>query len=163
MTGNSVSPNFPNLAGQIEAYTVAQLTRFKTHSRQDPAGFEYMWGISRSLTEEQIKGLASYYARQAPVAVAADALPGQIAAGRDLFAHGLPSKNVPPCASCHGPEARGSAGFPRLAGQHADYLNKQLGVFQRGDERPDGAVMKNIAHALSQTDIDEVALFLQSL
>ena len=67
MTGSSVSPNFPNLAGQIEPYFVAQLNGFKSHGRRDPAGFEYMWGLSRSLTDEQIKGLAAYYAGQTPV------------------------------------------------------------------------------------------------
>lgn len=44
MTGTAVSPNFPNLAGQTQAYFVAQLKGFKSHGRQDLAGFEYMWG-----------------------------------------------------------------------------------------------------------------------
>ena len=40
LTGTAISPNFPNLAAQSEPYLVAQLTGFKSHSRQDPAGFE---------------------------------------------------------------------------------------------------------------------------
>ena len=67
MTGNSVSPNFPNLAGQMEPYFIAQLTGFKSHNRRDPAGYEYMWGLSRSLTDEQISGLAAYYSSQSAV------------------------------------------------------------------------------------------------
>jgi cytochrome c553 len=54
MDGNAVSPNFPNLAAQSESYVLAQLSSFKSHGRHDPAGFEYMWGLSRSLTEDQI-------------------------------------------------------------------------------------------------------------
>ena len=54
VTGVATSPNFPNLAGQTEGYVVAQLTEFRSHSREDPAGFEYMWGIARRLTDAQI-------------------------------------------------------------------------------------------------------------
>lgn len=43
MTGHAVSPNLPNLAGQVERYFVAPLSEFRRHSRQDPAGIEYMW------------------------------------------------------------------------------------------------------------------------
>jgi cytochrome c553 len=163
MTGNAVSPNFPNLAGQVEAYTVSQLTGFKTHSRQDPAGFEYMWGLSRSLTDEQIKGLATYYAAQVPVALPAQGKPEQISAGQSIFELGVPGKNIPACMTCHGPQAKGMATFPRLAGQHADYLVKQLGVFQRSDDRPEGAIMKTIAHELTEADIENVAAYLQAV
>src|SRR5271165_7141584 len=66
LDGNSVSPNFPRLAGQQSAYLVAQLTNFRSHQRSDPEGFEYMWGISRKLTDDQIKGLADYFSKQVP-------------------------------------------------------------------------------------------------
>ena len=56
VTGNAVSPNFPNLAGQVAPYLVAQLDGFKSHNRHDPAGFEYMWGLSRSLTGGLLRG-----------------------------------------------------------------------------------------------------------
>src|SRR5690349_8250829 len=119
--GNSVSPNFPRLAAQQPVYLVEQLTSFRTHHRSDPAGFEYMWGLSRHLTDEQIKGLAAYFADKAPVAnPGAD--PALAARGRDVFEHGVPAKSIPPCASCHGDHGQGNGGFPRLAGQHADYI-----------------------------------------
>ena len=160
--GNSVSPNFPRLAAQQPAYTVAQLTGFRTHHRSDPAGFEYMWGLSRHLTDEQIKGLAEYFAAQSPAPN-----PGANAAlaerGRDVFEHGVPAKSIPPCASCHGERAQGNAGFPRLAGQHADYVVKQLLVFQRTDERPEGAVMKTIAHLLTRDNMQAVAEYVQGI
>lgn len=163
MTGSSVSPNFPNLAGQTEAYFVAQLNGFRSHGRSDPAGFEYMWGLSRSLTDEQISGLAAYYAGQTPQAQPAEGDPARLEAGKTVFASGVVDKGVPACSTCHGAEARGNATFPRLAGQHADYLVKQLLVFQRTDERPQGGIMKTVAHELTGQNIQDVAAYLQAL
>src|ERR1035437_6892153 len=61
--GNSISPNFPKLAGQQEEYLVAQLREFRSHQeRVDPPGFEYMWGISRSLTDRKSTRLNSSHA-----------------------------------------------------------------------------------------------------
>jgi cytochrome c553 len=163
MTGSSVSPNFPNLAGQTEPYFVSQLNGFKSHARRDPPGFEYMWGLSRSLTEEQIKGLAAYYAGQSPTAQIVEGSRDRLEAGKTIFVSGVAAKGVPACSSCHGAEGKGNAIFPRLAGQHADYVAKQLLVFQRTDERPEGAVMKTVAHDLSAQDIQDVAAYLQTL
>jgi cytochrome c553 len=161
--GNAVSPNFPNLAGQTEAYTVAQLNGFKSQGRRDPAGFEYMWGLSRHLTAEQIQGLAVYYAQQVSVPVRAVASPASVRAGKDVFANGVPGKSVPACVTCHGDAGQGNAAFPRLAGQHADYVVKQLVVFQRTDERPEGSIMKTVAHELTQDNIRDVAAYVQAL
>jgi cytochrome c553 len=163
LTGNAVSPNFPNLAAQMEGYFIVQLNGFKSHGRQDPAGFEYMWGLSRSLTDEQIKGLAAYYAAQKPAKQPIEGKPEKIDAGKTIFANGLSAKNVPACMTCHGPEGQGNATFPRIAGQHADYLVKQLIVFQRTDERPEGSIMKTVAHELSRQDIENVAAYLQAM
>jgi cytochrome c553 len=163
LTGNSVSPNFPKLAGQVEAYSIAQLTQFKSQSRQDPAGFEYMWGLSRSLTEAQITGLAAYYAGQKTAGQPSASDVNRIEAGKAIFENGVSAKEVPACAGCHGPQGEGMATFPRLAGQHADYLVKQLVVFQRTNERPEGSIMKTVAHALSQQDIENVAAYAQSI
>jgi cytochrome c553 len=162
VTGVAVSPNFPNLAGQTEAYLVAQLNGFKGQGRRDPAGFEYMWGLSRHLTEAQIQGLASYYASQKPPLQPPESEATAIASGRAIYMEGLPAKSVPPCTTCHGDAGQGNAAFPRLAGQHADYVVKQLLVFQRTDQRPEGSVMKTIAHGLTPDDIGKVAAFVQA-
>ena len=161
LDGNSVSPNFPRLAAQQKNYFVAQLKGFRSHNRADPAGFEYMWGLSRSLTDSQIDGLADYYAQQKP-ALAAATDDGRVASGRELYQQGIPAKNVPPCMSCHGAEGKGSDQFPRVAGQHADYLVKQLTIFQRTDERPEGNVMKVVAHGMTSSDMQNVAAYLQT-
>ena len=160
--GNSVSPNFPRLAAQQPAYLVGQLTGFRDHHRSDPAGFEYMWGLSRRLTDGQIKGLADYFSAQKPARNA----PGNAtlaALGAEVFAHGVPAKEIPPCQGCHGNHAQGNGSFPRLAGQHADYIEKQLLVFQRTDERPEGAIMKTVAHLLTRENMAAVANYLQGL
>jgi len=159
--GNSVNPNFPKLAGQQKEYFVAQMKEFKGHSRLDPAGFEYMWGLSRSLTEKQIDELASYFSQQKNLADQ----PGnaqRASAGKQVFEHGVAAKNIPPCSTCHGPDGAGNATFPRIAGQHADYLVKQLNVFQRTDERPEGGIMKVIAHELTPGNMEDVAAYLSS-
>jgi len=163
VTGSSRSPNFPNLAAQQPAYLTAQLEGFRTHSRTDPAGFEYMWGLSRHLTDGQIHELATYYAAQTPQPQRREGKAERIAAGQQIFEHGLADKAVPPCGSCHGTDGAGQAAFPRLAGQHADYVAKQLTVFQRTNQRPEGAVMKTVAHSLSSDDIAAVAAYVQSL
>lgn len=163
MKGSASSPNFPNLAGQTESYLAAQLQGFKSHNRRDPAGFEYMWGLSRSLTDEQIKGLAAFYAAQSPVAQVIEGERNRLEIGKTIFASGIAEKGVPACSSCHGPEAKGNATFPRLAGQHADYLIKQLLVFQRTDERPEGGAMKVVAHELTPQNMQDVAGYLQSM
>lgn len=163
VTGIATSPNFPNLAGQTEAYVIAQLNGFKSHDRQDPAGFEYMWGLSRSLTDDQIKGLAAYFAAQQAARQPVEGTAAQMEAGKEIFVNGVSAKNVPACATCHGAEGQGNATFPRLAGQHADYLAKQLLVFQRTDERPAGSIMKTVAHELNRDDIENVAAYLQAM
>ena len=163
VSGMATSPNFPNLAGQTEAYVVAQLTEFRSHSREDPAGFEYMWGIARRLTDAQIKDLAAYYARQTPTRQPPDGDAARVEAGRALFTAGAPARGVPACGSCHGDRGQGLAAFPRLAGQHGDYIIKQLRVFQRTEERPDGPAMKAVAHGLTPDDMANAASFLQSM
>jgi cytochrome c553 len=159
--GNSVSPNFPRLAGQQEAYLAEELADFRSHARSDPPGFEYMWGLSRHLTDDQINGLAAYFSAQKPVPDAPGE-PALAARGKDIFEHGVPSKNIPPCASCHGPQGEGSGTFPRIAYQHADYVVKQLIVFQRTDERPHAELMKTVAHQLTEEDMKATAIYLQA-
>ena len=161
--GNAVSPNFPNLAGQVEPYVVAQLNGFKSHGRRDPAGFEYMWGLSRSLSAEQIDGLAAYYASQTPTAQPIEGDRGRLEAGKSIFESGIADKGIPACSGCHGAKGEGNASFPRIAGQHVDYVVKQLLVFQRTDERPEGTIMKTVAHELTRQHIRDVAGYVQAL
>lgn len=163
ITGSAVSPNFPNLAAQVPEYLAAQLKEFRSHERQDPAGFEYMWGLSRQLTDGQITDLAAYYSSQSPQRQPIEGKAARLEPGKSIFEAGVPAKNIPACQACHGAEGQGNATFPRLAGQHADYVVKQLLVFQRTDERPQGSVMKVVAHDLTAEDIENVAAYVQAL
>lgn len=160
--GNSTSPAFPKLAGQQEDYLIAQLKFFRDHNRSDPAGSEYMWGISRKLTDEQIKGLAAYFSQQKDAPnVAGD--PATAAAGKAIFENGIPDKGVGACAGCHGASGMGNGTFPRLAGQHANYMIKQLHVLSETDQRPAGAMMKPLVHGLTSSDLVAVTTYLQGI
>ena len=161
--GNSVSPNFPNLASQQRAYLTGQLEGFRKPGRSDPAGFEYMWGLSHHLTDKQIGELADYFAAQQLVSPAGGK-PLQAAKGKQIFEDGLPAQSIPSCKSCHGEQGQGMDGVaPRIAHQHADYVVKQLDVFQRTDQRPAGAAMKLVAHSLTKENMEDVAQYLQGM
>lgn len=160
VTGNSVSPAFPKLAGQQREYLVAQLAEYKSHNRSNPAGAQYMWGFNH-LSPAQVAGLADYFAGQKPT-FGAPGDPALEAEGRRIFSAGIPDHNVTMCTACHGMQGEGNAQFPRVAGQHADYVAKQLVIFQRTDQRPLGAPMKQVTHELSDHQIRALAVFLQS-
>ena len=123
-----------------------------------------MWGLSRHLTDEQIQNLAAYYADQTvrPIAYATGN-PRLIDAGKKIFANGIPEKSIPACNTCHGPDGLGAGQFPRIANQYADYIVKQLMVFQRTDERPEAALMKVVAHDLTVENMEAVAAYLEAL
>jgi cytochrome c553 len=126
--GRSVSPTFPRLAGQQKDYLEVQLKSFRDHTRADPHAHTYMWGMAATLTDETIDGLATYYSSQAPVPGASgDA--AEAAAGKKIYEEGSAENGIPPCAGCHGEHGEGMSTFPRLAGQHRDYLTLQLAAF----------------------------------
>jgi cytochrome c553 len=160
ITGSSSSPAFPKLAGQSHDYLIAQLAEFKSHSRSTVAGEQSMWGVSR-LSTAQVEGLANFFSSQPPTyqPVADAALAAQ---GRRIFTEGIPGKGVPACAVCHGAQGQGVGQFPRLAGQHADYLARQLVVFRETHQRPLGVAMQSVAHGLDDPQIRALAVFLES-
>src|SRR5665213_4538513 len=125
VNGRSVAPTFPNLAAQTSPYLQAQLHAFRDQTRADPDALAYMWGMASQLTDPTIEALSAYYATQA----AAPPKPGDaklMVRGKQIFEEGVAAQGIPACASCHGPQARGNNIFPRLAGQHAAYLVKQM-------------------------------------
>lgn len=160
--GNSINPAFPRLAGQQESYLIAQLSQFRSHHRSDPAGTEYMWGISRHLTDAQIRQLAAYFSQQKPGAAQPEHAHLE-SDGKSIFLHGRAEQNLPACATCHGEHGQGSVQFPRIAGQHADYVAKQLRVFKETETRPEGVVMKVITHDLTPDEIRAVAAYVATI
>lgn len=159
--GRSANPRYPSLAGQMRDYTIRQLKDFRSQSRAETDLQGYMWGISALLTDDVIEGLADHYAQQSP-RPGTTTNPKLLTAGRVLFEKGIAAQGVLACASCHGNKAEGAAGFPRLAGQHADYLVRQLKVF-RTPLRPHGVVMKKESGSLSEPQMRAVAAYIQSL
>lgn len=164
VTGDLINPTFPRLAGQHKWYLIEELKEFRGHNRLDPAGFEYMWGISRSLTDAQIQELAAYYSKQKPGASDQPKNTRLENAGKVIFTNGISSEGVPACAVCYGAEGAGSGQFPRIAGQHVDYIVKQLTVFQRSaEERADAKAMKVVAHNLKPHEIKAVAAYVSTI
>jgi len=160
--GRSKTAAYPALAGQSPMYTVRQLKDFRAQQRSETDSKAYMWGVSALLDDETIQSLSDYYAAQAPLPGHSHVAPAVLRAGKDIFENGLPAKGVRACAACHGEKAEGASGFPRLAGQHADYLQAQLKVF--GTRlRPHGVLMKNETAGMSALQMKAVAAYLQSL
>jgi len=141
--GNNTNPKFPVLAGQNANYLATQLKAFRSESRGDPDAIGYMWGMAARLEDDTIAALAAYYTAQKP-----EATPGGNAAG------------VPACSSCHGPDAHGTKEFPRLAGQHSQYILKQLGSFQ--NNMRDVAIMHGVAMNLRAPQMQAVAAYLEA-
>jgi cytochrome c553 len=72
------------------------------------------------------------------------------------------------CASCHGADFKTpiDPGYPKLAGQHQDYLAHALHAYQRGANVMNGrgnAIMGNQCKPLSNQDIADLAVYLHSL
>jgi cytochrome c553 len=160
-SGRSATAGVPSLAGQMRQYFIAQLKDFRSQQRAESGTRAYMWGISALLDDATIAGLADYYAGQSPA-------PGKagnaalVKQGQSIFAKGLTSRGVRACASCHGDGGEGAAGFPRLAGQRADYVAAQLKVF--GSKlRPHGVIMQNEVKAMTPAEVRAVAAYVQSL
>lgn len=160
INGRSVAPTFPNLAAQSAPYIELQLHAFKDQSRADPDAQAYMWGMASQLNDATISSLASYFAAQ-PAAVGTSGSPALIGQGKKLYEEGVPGRQIPPCATCHGPRAQGMAAFPRLAGQHAPYLLKQLLVIQSVLRM--APVMHGVVKDLTKDQMQAVVAYLESL
>ena len=157
--GNSQVPKYPRLAGQNATYLSAQLKAFRAQTRGDADAMGFMWGMAAGLDDPTIDALAAYYAAQKPVA-GAGGDPAVTARGAEIFGHGVEAAGVPACSACHGANGEGMGEFPRLAGQHAQYLLKQLGAFQSNMRNV--AVMHGVASGLKVQEMEAVATFLQS-
>ncbi len=160
--GNSIHPRYPNLAGQAKEYLIDQLKAFRDKSRKDPDAHAFMWGIAQLIDAEQAVKLADYFSAQKP----ARGQPGdpQLAAqGKVIFERGVPSKKVPACAWCHREDAQGTAVIPRLAGQHAEYLEAQMKEFHLGSRPNLAMTMKAVVERLSDEEAKQVAAYIQGM
>ncbi len=157
--GNNTNPKFPQLAGQNANYLAAQLKAFHSETRGDPDAIGYMWGMATELDEGTMSALAAYYAALKPAASVAVS-PATVVRGREIYEQGIPAQGVPACSSCHGADAHGVGDFPRLAGQHSQYILKQLSSFQSNMRNV--AIMHGVALNLRLQEMQSVAAYLQA-
>jgi cytochrome c553 len=115
--------------------------------------------MAAELDDDTIAALAAYYAAQKPEP-GPRADQAQISRGREIYEHGITAEGVPACSSCHGPDAHGLQDFPRLAGQHEQYVLKQLSSFQSNMRKV--AIMHGVALNLRLPEMESVAAFVQS-
>jgi cytochrome c553 len=150
--GNSEVLIYPNLANQHAEYIAKQLHSFKAKDRVNYA----MNQFAGNMTKDDIADMAAYFADPAAVAnvvsrrvMPAAPITAEVIAGKAKSAT---------CAACHGADGNSPvAMYPKLAGQSADYLIKQLQEFKAGTR--ENAVMAPMAAALSEQDMLEIASY----
>jgi cytochrome c553 len=159
MDGNSTAPNFPKLAGRHPEYLVRELKEFSSGKRKS----DIMAPIATALDPDDFKALGAYFGAQKPSS--GQVLdPGAAASGKKLYQDGNEEKGVPACGGCHEADGSGNKRFPRLAGQHREYLVEQMYNFKK-DVRNDASarLMREVAKLLSDDEIKAVAEFLTGL
>ena len=171
--GNSAVPTFPKLAGQHPRYTAKQLTDMKTDPAKGGRMVVEMAAIVASLTEQDIDDMAAFYGSQTIQGGAAD--PELVAKGESVYRAGNKSKGLAACSGCHSPDGKGNNGaaYPALAGQHAEYIEKQLKAFRLAADEPtaqgarandgEAKIMRDIASRMSDLEIRAVASFISGL
>lgn len=158
--GNSINPIWPKLAGQHEQYTVKQLQNFKSGERENIQ----MGPLAKSLSEEDMRDIATYYASQKLQIGQAD--PDLLTMGQKIYRAGVTEKKLPACSSCHGPNGSGNplANYPSLSGQHAEYTKSQLMAFRDSKRDNDtDKVMRIVAEKMTIDEINAVANYIQGL
>lgn len=156
--GNSAIPANPKLAQQHPEYLIKQLQEFKSGKRPSPI----MQGFAAQLSDADMKNIAYWVSSQ-------KAKPGfakdkdLVALGERIYRGGAADRQIPACAGCHSPNGAGiPAQFPRLSGQHADYVAAQLNAFKSGG-RANSQQMNQVAAKLYDREIKAVADYIAGL
>ncbi len=149
----------PKISGQGAKYIVSALNAYKKGERKHPT----MRGIAESLTDQDMADLAAYYEKHGVVAGAAVAGP---AAGGSDKAAALLKKGA--CVSCHGANFASPIDptYPKIAGQHADYLFVALKAYKTENNAQVGranGVMGGIAKQFTNAEMKELAVYLSAL
>ena len=153
----------PRLAGQQPEYIANQLQAFIERRRTNPV----MFNVAHVLDPAMVKALSEYFKDLNPRPLGGTSKE-LVPEGKKIFEEGIPSANIPPCASCHGPDGKGADAFPRLAGQLHDYIFRKLTNWEKergqNKEQPDtSAIMQPIAHDLTEAQIKAVAAYVSQL
>lgn len=156
--GSRGNPVYPILQGQHADYIVKQLTEFKAGKRKNAI----MNGMAAALSADDMKNVAAFYAsKQAKPGFAKDK--DTVAQGEQLYRGGNTEQRIPACAGCHSPDGAGiPIQYPRLAGQHTEYLETQLNAFRSG-ARTNSPQMMAIAGRMRDAEIKAVADYITGL
>jgi cytochrome c553 len=150
--GNSVAPQFPNLAGQTSRYLYLQLKDFKEGRRKDPL----MSPMAVNLAKKDMQELADYFSKQ-------QAKPSDHPVDAQKVTNGKKIADAALCTMCHLGGFSGQNEIPRVAGQHYEYIVKQLKDFRAKNRTNDAGNMTSVAKGLSDEDIDSLAQYITSL
>jgi cytochrome c553 len=150
--GNSTQTTFPILAGQTARYLYLQLRDFQEGRRSDPA----MTPMVKDLTRDELRELADYFAKQKPAPQTFKSDPEKSRLGRLKAEETL-------CTMCHLGGFAGQNEIPRVAGQHYDYVVKQLRDFKARRRTNDAGNMTSVSNTLNDTDIENLGHFLAGL
>lgn len=164
--GNSTIPANPNLAAQGADYITLQLAHFKDGLRVNPI----MQPMAATLSPAEMTAIGIYFSKQALKGAAATHI-GLVKAGQKIWRGGVEATGVPACAACHSPDGAGvPKNYPRLGGQHSEYLLAQLKAFKsgaRGDDKAgkdvNGHVMFTIASRMTDDEMQAVAQYAAGL
>ena len=166
LDGNSASPTNPKLAGQPAEYITKQLRNFK-EAAKDPnkegnRKSAVMSGLVANLSDEDFVNLGAYFASKG---IKSGTAKQPYTEGEKLYRGGNAATGVPACAACQGPTGAGiPVQFPRLGGQHADYIVSQLKAFRNGDRQNDAAkMMRTIADKMTEQEIKAVANYIAGM
>ncbi|HEY0885610.1 MAG TPA: c-type cytochrome [Ramlibacter sp.] len=156
--GNSAVPANPKLAQQHPEYIVKQLQEFKAGKRVSPV----MQGFAAMLSDADMKNIAWWAASQkAKPAFAKDK--ELVALGERIYRGGLADRQIAACSGCHSPNGAGiPSQYPRVSGQHADYVAAQLVSFRDG-VRKNSIQMNQVAARMNEREIKAVADYIAGL
>jgi cytochrome c553 len=156
--GNSGTPVNPKLSQQHPEYLMKQLREYKTGVRKNAI----MQGMAAALSDEDMKNISFWLASQ-------KAKPGfakdkeLVALGERIYRGGAADRQISACAGCHNPTGAGNPSqYPRLAGQHAEYIQAQLTAYRDGG-RQNSAQMSQVAAKLNDREIRALADYVAGL
>jgi cytochrome c553 len=147
----------PMIAGQNAKYIVAALQAYAKGDRKHPT----MRGIAGSLSEQDMADVAAFYEQQAKLPAAADSIPPAPANVAELLTKGA-------CVSCHGANFSKPIDptYPKLAGQHADYLTVALKSYKTEKNNNVGrsnGVMAGQVKQFSNAELKAIANYIATL
>lgn len=157
--GNSINPEWPSLAGQHEKYLIDAVTAYKNGTRNNAV----MGPLAMSLSQKDIEDLAAFYNS---LSMSKKDFDLELAKKGEALYRGGNNKGVAACIACHGPTGKGNpgAGYPAIAGQHAEYTKLALIEYTNGNRQSVmNDMMQTIAARLTQEEMEAVSEYIKAM